>query len=164
MRSRLDTIISKRLPIIVGDANGVDKAVQDHLRSKNYPLVEVFCAGNQCRNNRGGWPIRAILSDEKRGFDFYASKDRIMASEASFGLMIWDGRSLGTLMNVLRLLRLHKKVVVYVGPCKAFVDLKSSDDWPQFIARHAADQRERVERQAASERRRDEVEIQPTLL
>ena len=33
-----------------------------------------------------------------------------MSEEASFGLMIWDGESAGTLMNVLRLLKQNKSV------------------------------------------------------
>lgn len=40
-------------------AHSVDKAVQEYLRSKRYDLVEVFCSGDPCRNNTGGWPMRA---------------------------------------------------------------------------------------------------------
>ena len=36
-----------------------------------------------------------------------------MSEEASFGLMIWDGESAGTLMNVLRLIKRNKNVVVF---------------------------------------------------
>lgn len=163
VKARLDAIMERRLPVVVGDANGADKAVQGYLFSKHYPFVEVFCAGEECRNNQGGWPTRSIKSDEKRGFDFYASKDRAMADEAAYGLMIWDGQSLGTLMNVLRLIRSDKKVAIYVGSSKTFVDLRAKDDWADFISRYASNQRERVERQAASERRRGRGEAQPGL-
>ncbi|MGH7708405.1 MAG: hypothetical protein ACREQC_08795 [Candidatus Binataceae bacterium] len=149
VRSRLDRIIAKRLAVLVGDANGADKAVQTYLRSKGYTDVEVFCAGGACRNNQSGWPIRAVPSDDKRGsFDFYASKDRAMADEASVGLMLWDGKSKGTLMNVRRLLEAGKSVAVYVGPCKQFVDLKRMSDWEQFVSAHASDLGARVSAQS----------------
>ena len=60
VKRRIDRMIEKRLPVIVGDANGADKAVQDYLRTKDYDLVEVFCSGDSCRNNRGGWPTRTV--------------------------------------------------------------------------------------------------------
>ena len=39
---RLDNMIEKRLPILVGDANGADKAVQAYLHGKHYDLVQVY--------------------------------------------------------------------------------------------------------------------------
>ena len=154
---RIDRIVEKRLPVLVGDANGIDKAVQEYLRGKGYGLVEVFCSGESCRNNVGGWPVRAVpVSGKPRGFAFYATKDRAMAEEAAFGLMVWDSESVGTLMNVLRLVRRHKKVVVYVHPEGEFVELKSDNGWNQLVARCAPDLRKRVEREASAELRRSE--------
>ena len=54
VKRRIDRMIEKRLQVLVGDANGADKAVQEYLRTKDYDLVEVFCSGDACRNNRGG--------------------------------------------------------------------------------------------------------------
>ena len=56
---RLDEIVAKRLPVVIGDAAGVDKSVQQYLHGKNYRHVEVFCSGTRCRNNVGDWPIPA---------------------------------------------------------------------------------------------------------
>jgi hypothetical protein len=154
VRSRLDRIVDKQFPILIGDANGADKAIQTYLRSKGYSQVEVFCAGQECRNNQGNWPVRAVLGHERnRTFDFYASKDRLMAHEASVGFMIWDGKSKGTLLNVLRLLQAGKSVAVYIGPSKAFLDLKSMADWERRMP-VSNDLRERAEQQAASESHR----------
>ena len=41
VRSRLDTMIEKGFQILVGDANGADKAVQQYLADKSYPNVIV---------------------------------------------------------------------------------------------------------------------------
>jgi hypothetical protein len=51
-----------------------------------------------------------------------------MAAAATVGLMLWDGQSRGTLMNVLRLADRDKPVVVYVQPRKSFVDVRTHSD------------------------------------
>ena len=43
VKARLDEIIRKQLPVIIGDANGADKAVQDYFHQHAYEHVEVFC-------------------------------------------------------------------------------------------------------------------------
>ena len=43
VQKRLEQIIDKQLAVLVGDANGADKAVQDFFRSRHYPNVVVFC-------------------------------------------------------------------------------------------------------------------------
>lgn len=154
VQRRIDRMIEKRLPVIVGDANGADKAVQDYLRSKDYDLVEVFCSGGACRNNRGGWPTRTVpvpSGGKRKDFSFYATKDRAMAEEATVGLMLWDSESVGTVMNVLRLIQRHKKVVVYVAPKHDFVDVKSERDWEDFLAHCEAPLQERIAKESSAE-------------
>jgi hypothetical protein len=115
-------------------------------------LVEVFCAGRSCRNNLGGWPVRAIpVTGKRRDFAFYATKDRAMSTEASVGLMLWDCKSTGTLMNIFRLLGDNKKVVVHVAPEESLVTLRHSGEWDPFIARYAPELRQRIERAASVE-------------
>ena len=150
---RLDRIVEKNLPVVVGDANGADKAVQRYLHSKRYENVEVFCAGEVCRNNIGNWKLRRVSSNAKgRNFDFYAAKDRLMSQQATVGLMIWDGKSVGTLLNVKRLLGEQKKVVVYDACEGRFWELKAHSEWPSFISRFDADLRNRVEEKALLEK------------
>jgi len=146
VRSRLDRIIEKNLPVVVGDANGADKALQQHLDSMQYRNVEIFCSGDVCRNNVGNWQTRQIAAGARsRGFEFFAAKDREMARQASVGLMVWDGRSSGTILNVLRLLRQGKKVAVYSVPEKRFSDLSAYDQWDDFLARHGDEVRAAID-------------------
>jgi len=49
--------------------------------------------------------------------------------------MIWDGKSVGTLLNVWRLLESQKKVVVYVAPEKQFLELKDAHQWSELISK-----------------------------
>jgi len=145
LKRRIDRIIDKRIPVIVGDANGVDKAVQDYLYDKKYDFVQVFCSGHSCRNNSGGWPLRLIaVSHKKKDFSFFAAKDRAMADEASIGLMIWDKKSIGTIINVLRMIANRKKVVLYLAPDHVFLDLKSYEDLQALIARCPSRLREKI--------------------
>jgi hypothetical protein len=139
VRERLDRIVGKRLPVVIGDADGADKAVQRYLDSRGYDLVEVFCAGESPRNNVGNWPLRRIDPPHStRDFHYYASKDREMARAATVGLLIWDGESQGTLMNALRLVAQQKTAVVYVAPEKAFSEVRSRGDF-DVLARRLGD-------------------------
>lgn len=152
VRQRLDRIVERNLPVVVGDANGADKAIQRYLQAKDYRQVEVFCSGSECRNNLGGWDVRFIQPPGSRhDFAFYAAKDTAMAREASVGLMIWDRRSVGTLMNAQRLAEQDKKVGVYLVPDKRFVDVKTGEDWRAFLAGCPPDVRRKLEQKAESE-------------
>jgi len=147
VRDRIDRMIEQRLPVLVGDANGADKAVQQYLHGRGYHSVEVFCVGGSCRNNVGGWPTRAVVAPKgKRGFDYFTAKDREMAREASVGFMIWDGKSFGTLVNVLRLVRQGKNAVLYNVPKKEFCTVRNDSDWGNLLAECDEELRQRFER------------------
>lgn len=134
VKGRLDEIIRKQLPVVIGDASGADRAVQDYFHQCAYEQVEVFCTEGRCRNNAGNWKIRSVPAPagRKHDFEYYAAKDRLMADEGSIGFMLWDGKSRGTLANVLRLMEQGKKVVVYLAPSKQFTTLRNMNDWEEF--------------------------------
>ena len=130
----LDDVTGKRYSVLVGDANGVDKAVQKYLANEHYEDVTVYYSGEFCRNNVGQWATRRVnASGNKNKFQFYAEKDREMAREADSGLMIWDGKSPGTVLNVLRLVRASKKVVLIDLQEKQPVTFNSETDWDAFL-------------------------------
>lgn len=114
VRKRLDNVVANAYQVVVGDANGADLAVQKHLYDSHFERVTVYCSGDTARNNLGNWPLRRVDPPKgARGFQFYTAKDREMAREADFGLMIWDGKSPGTVLNVLRLLQAGKISVLF---------------------------------------------------
>lgn len=164
VRKRLDNIIENNLHVLIGDANGADKAMQRHFETKGYRNVEVFCAGGLCRNNLGEWSVRTVAADSReRDFTFYSAKDRVMTQEASVGFMVWDGKSVGTLLNVFRLQTGKKKVVVYISPERQFFELRDADDWNSFIAGCDVGLRRKVEQKAALESPQDRKSAQATL-
>lgn len=135
IKLRLNKMIEKGHHVIVGDANGADKAVQKHFYETAYDNVTVFCSGDKTRNNLGNWIIQNIVAPKNaKGFQFYAAKDREMAKEADLGLMIWDGKSPGTVLNVLRLIRANKIAVLYNVPEKRVINIKTLKDWESFLA------------------------------
>lgn len=164
VRRRIDRIIEKRFPVVIGDANGADRAVQDYLKDREYNQVEVFCVEGFCRNNVGNWPARSVPApSSKKDFSYYEAKDKVMADEASVGLMIWDGKSAGTLMNVLRLVSQHKKVVVYIAPVKEFLNLNDDTDWETFLTRFGDNLRGQIRRRVATDEGRSPVSTQGSL-
>jgi hypothetical protein len=123
--------------VLIGDANGADKIIQKYFVNKGYDNVIVFCSGKYCRNNLGNWPTKHITPNHnRRDFAYYAAKDLEMAKKASYGFMIWDGKSKGTLNNVLNLLQQHKKVLVYFSPDRSWHTLGSLNDVRQLLDRY----------------------------
>ena len=129
VKERLDNILRKDFNVLVGDANGADKAVQRYLAERGYGHVVVYCM-EVCRNNVGDWPTQLHSADTavKRDRHYYGIKDRAMAKDASCGFMLWDGISKGTLTNVINLLDCDKKVLLFSAPKKQFFTLRSSGD------------------------------------
>ena len=129
IRSRINNMIDQGFQIIVGDANGADKALQKFLADVRYSNVVVFCSGQNCRNNIGGWKVRQVSVDSKlKGRDFHTQKDKKMATEADYGFVLWDGKSPGSINNVLELLKRGKSIVVYFSPEKQFHTISNLDD------------------------------------
>lgn len=148
IRSRADNIVRQRLKVLIGDANGTDKAMQQHFATKDYKNVVVYCMGGHCRNNLGNWPTRHISAERgRKDFAYYATKDQQMAKDASCGFMIWDGKSKGTLNNVLNLRLQQKKVVVYFSPDKACHTLRSLDDLQKLLSKCSSADRRKFERE-----------------
>jgi len=136
IRKRLENVIEKNLLVLVGDASGTDKAIQKYFSHRNYENVLVYCMEGACRNNLGQWESRCVASDgQKRGWKYFGLKDAAMAKDASCGLMIWDGRSKGTLNNVLNLLQDGKLAVLYFSPEETFFTIRSPNDVRELLSR-----------------------------
>jgi len=149
---RLDRMLASKASILVGDANGADKSVQHFLKTKEYREVEVFCSGDECRNNVGDWRLRRVaVQSRKRDFDFYAAKDQLMSREADSGLMLWDGKSAGTLMNALRLVRQGKRVSIFEAHRNRFQELQNESEWKDFFSGCSDEVKRRIEKLSASD-------------
>ncbi|MGA1839483.1 MAG: hypothetical protein ACMUIU_02570 [bacterium] len=134
IRKRVDNVVAKSFEVLIGDANGADRAIQKYLAQIGYKKVIVYCMGDTCRNNLGNWKTRSVnLNRNKKDFNYYAAKDKEMSEQADYGFMLWDGKSKGTLNNAINLLQRNKCVLVYFSPNKEFFTLRSSSDLENLL-------------------------------
>ena len=156
----LDKLIEKDLTVLVGDANGADKAVQNYLLHKDYRNVIVFCMKDRCRNNLGKWPSRYIKTSLKdNNFEFYSTKDLEMVKETDYGFMLWDSKSKGTLSNIVNLVKESKPVVVYFALTKSLYKVDKFNDLIKLLEKCDQNTLEKFEKDF----KLSELVLQPTL-
>lgn len=130
---KLNNIMKNGYDILVGDANGVDKNIQEYLKVKNYKNVTVFSM-EKLRNNIGNWENIKITSNAPVNTrEYFTEKDKKMAEIADIGLMVWNKKSEGTLNNILNLLTLNKKVCLFIQQENKLYFLKEINDIEQII-------------------------------
>jgi hypothetical protein len=75
----LDSIMANRQTVLIGDAFGVDKLVQQYLFARNCQEVIVYYAANKARNNIGSWQTRQIGNGNNlTGKSMYQLKEMAM--------------------------------------------------------------------------------------
>ena len=95
------------------------------------------------------WKARNVSAGvREKSFQFYAAKDREIARQAELGLMIWDGKSPGTVLNVLRLVRASKKAVLVSVAEKSEIEFTCKEDWDSFLSRCSLKLRRDMEKRA----------------
>ena len=143
----VDDSRKRNYTILIGDAKGVDKNIQDMLKADNYKNVEVYHVGPRPRNlSDREWTDRRIpvdIANEK----FFKNgsytreaqmlKDKAMSDDADFGLVIWKDTSKnrfgnisvskGSLNNIYNLLVQDKYVGLFYipNPEKGIMKFKS---------------------------------------
>lgn len=117
IRKELKTAIRNQDTVIVGDAPGVDRQVQDYLNKKRYANVEVYGPDIQPRYKAGkNWVFNAINDSKSKpgSKEWLAKKDIAMTNRATKGLAVTlDEGANATRRNVERLRSQGKDAVVY---------------------------------------------------
>ena len=103
--------------VVVGDAPGVDRQVQDYLKKKKYSNVEVYGPGKQVRYSANKkWKTNPIDAPEFEvgSKEWLAKKDIAMTKVSDLGLaVVLDEGAKATRKNVERLIEQNKDVKVY---------------------------------------------------
>jgi len=103
--------------IIVGDAPGIDRQVQDYLKKQKYDNVEIYGPGKEVRYTANPkWKTNPIddPDHEPGSKEWLAKKDIAMTEAADEGLaIILDDGAKATRNNVRRLLESQKAAKVY---------------------------------------------------
>ena len=146
VRDRVGTIVRRGMRVVIGDANGADRALQMLLRELGHKDVSVIVGGSGRVRNLADpdWPVERIGADSPlTGRALMTIKDEAMGERATHGLMVWSdvytnrfGResvSSGTLRNVWQLLSAGKPVALFYAPADRFFDLKSLDDYENLV-------------------------------
>ncbi|MGR0481340.1 MAG: hypothetical protein ACTFAL_08060 [Candidatus Electronema sp. V4] len=125
----MENLITNKHTVLIGDASGIDKAIQSFFAEENYDNIVIYCMDGKCRYNVGNWQVKAIYSGgKKKDFAYYAMKDAQMSLDADYGFMVWNGESKGTLNNILNLVQQGKAALVYHSPSREFVQVKTTSD------------------------------------
>lgn len=135
VEERLFNIYEQKFTVLVGDASGVDKSIQQYFHKLSYTNVLVYASQGKARNNIGGWKVENVEVPKKlKGFDYYAAKDKVMAKEADYGFMLWNGKSKGTLNNIINLISDNKKSLVFFTPKNQFVCIDNEEKLAWLIS------------------------------
>ena len=136
VQTKIMSICRANHDILVGDCYGVDSAVQKLCADIGYPHVTVYASNGKARNNIGNWKVKNIpVEKQMQGFAFYRQKDIAMGMDADCGFMIWDGKSKGTLRNIIQLILDHKFVLIYLAPHQALIPVRDRKKLERLIER-----------------------------
>jgi hypothetical protein len=58
-----------------------------------------------------------------------------MSKIADYGFVVWDGKSAGSVQNMLWLLQEGKPIVVYFGPERTFFNFRSEEELVELLTR-----------------------------
>jgi len=118
IRNELIKSIASGDKIVVGDAPGIDRQVQDFLKSQEYNNVEIYGPGKEVRYVANkDWKTNPIDDPEHEPYskEWLAKKDEFMTAISDKGLaVILDEGSSATRKNVDRLLSQNKDVQVFM--------------------------------------------------
>ena len=117
VQNELDRYMKEGNKILVGDAPGIDRQVQDYLNKKHYKDVEVFGPGKQVRYSANKkWKTNPIddPDHEEGSKEWLEKKDIEMTKRASKGLaVILDEGAKATRRNIARLSDEGKESTVF---------------------------------------------------
>lgn len=152
--ARIGAIVAAEHGVPIGDAPGADAEAQGLLAGYGYDHVGVFHAGKEPRNNLGDWAAYHVPSPGGTHGSWYdAAKDREMARRADFGMMVWDGASPGTAVNVLRLAIANKPCVIYDLARGSMATTYNVEDWCAMLRHAGPDIRRQAEARMTAEER-----------
>lgn len=117
IKNELNSYMKNGDKIIVGDAPGIDRQVQNYLNKNKYSNVEIYGPGTKVRYTANkNWKTNSIDAPEFEvgSKEWLAKKDIAMTKVADIGLaVVLDEGAKATRKNVERLIEQNKDVKVY---------------------------------------------------
>ena len=118
IKNELEKAMTSNKKIIVGDAPGIDRQVQNYLKSKKYSNVEVYGPGKQVRYSANkNWKTNPIDSGKYKPDtdEWRAEKDIAMSTRANeaLAIILENGGAGATRDNVKRMIEQNKDVKIF---------------------------------------------------
>ncbi len=129
VQESIQTMLDKKMTILVGDAPGIDTLVQDLCSKQKYENVIVYTITSSPRYKANkSFQGKSIFVDQeiKKERERQTYKDKAMSENSTFSLVIWDGFSKGSYANILRALKSYKKVKVYYQEINDYLPSKKT--------------------------------------
>ena len=123
----IDKIIFNNLEILIGDAGGVDRAVQEYCAQKKYFNVTVYSIYDVPRNRAStkfNFKKIQVSDNIKSGFRKQQQKDIAMTRDCDYCLIVWDEKSKGSYQNILRGIEFDKKVKIFLAKQAKYLEQK----------------------------------------
>jgi|28_taG_2_1085356.scaffolds.fasta_scaffold00211_11 hypothetical protein len=123
----LKKIQNNNMTILVGDADGIDKVIQDYFKRNNYDNVHVYSIYSSPRNLSSKTfqtKLVNVAPEITKERERQTHKDKAMSVDSDYSLVVWDGKSRGSHKNIIRALSLDKKVKVYLSNEDQFIEPK----------------------------------------
>ena len=117
----LNKIIENNLIVLVGDANGVDRLIQEFFAKNSYFNVIVYTIFQTPRNLISPYFRIKNIKTNLKGRKAQEKKDEAMTVDSDYSFVIWNGKSKGSFNNILRALEMNKKIKVFYEKEKRFL-------------------------------------------
>lgn len=117
-------IIQNNLTVLVGDADGIDKLIQQFFYSLGYLNVKVYSISEQPRNlMTSSFLVERVnvsnnITKERERQSF---KDIKMTQDSDYSLVVWDGKSKGSFNNIIRAIESKKTIKVFLTSIDDFI-------------------------------------------
>jgi len=121
----IEKIIENNIRILVGDADGIDSLIQNFCLSKNYTNLTVYSISAIPRYKASNeFDFKHIFPDVeiKKERARQQEKDKAMTLESEFSFVVWDTKSKGSYVNIIRALENNKKIKIYNNVNKSFFE------------------------------------------
>ena len=120
--------------ILVGDHSGLDAALQEYLRDMHTDWVRVYTARPRPQHNLDGWPVRRPPREGRwGGAPRHLQNTLAMTAAADCGMVLWDGRSMGTYFVMASLIEQGKSVWVYLPDRGGAHTLRTPEDLEKLL-------------------------------
>jgi hypothetical protein len=81
-----------------------------------------------------------------------------MSKSADYGFVLWDGKSPGSIENVIALLKDSKSALVYYSPDREFIPVSSLKELKKLLTRLNMDVLEKIDKKIKLEKQIDELD------